>query len=149
LGNGLLGTTKGFEISPEYRPTEYWRLRGSYSYLMMQIHKAPGSLDIGTAAGIAGSSPRHEAVLQSSFDISKAFQLDLTYRYVSALTATTQGVPGYSTGDVRFGWRLPKHFDLSLVGRNLFQPNHPEFSDDPTGLVGIDRSFYAKLTWRE
>ena len=149
FGNGLLGTTKGFEIAPEYRPADFWRIRGSYSYLMMQIHKSPGSPDIGTAPLIAGTSPRHQVILESSFDIAKAFQLDLTYRYVSALTASNQGVPGYSTGDVRFGWRLAKRLDLSLAGRNLFQPNHPEFNNDPGALVGIDRSISAKLTWSE
>lgn len=147
FGNGLLGTTKGIEISPEVRPKDFWRLRGSYSYLMMQIHPSPGSHDIGTSPGIVGASPRHQVVIQSSFDLSKAFQLDLTYRYVSALTA--QGVPGYSTGDVRFGWRFAPHFDLSLAGQNLFQPYHPEFNNDPGTLVGIARSFFARLTWSE
>src|SRR5579872_3302037 len=32
FGNGLLGTTKGVEFAPEYRPLPYWRLRGAYSY---------------------------------------------------------------------------------------------------------------------
>ena len=31
------------EIAPEWRPTDFWRLRGSYSYLHMDIKKAPGS----------------------------------------------------------------------------------------------------------
>ena len=33
FGNGLLGAGTGGEISPEWRPTSFWRLRGSYSYL--------------------------------------------------------------------------------------------------------------------
>ena len=37
--NGLLGTTKGVEIAPEWRPTGFWRLRGSYSYLHMNVDK--------------------------------------------------------------------------------------------------------------
>ena len=147
FGNGLLGTTKGFEIAPEVRPAGFWRLRSSYSFLMMQIHRAPGSRDIGTGPGITGASPRHQALVQSSFDVSKNFSLDLTYRYISALTA--QSVPGYSTGDIRFGWRLNRNLELSLNGRNLLQPDHPEFSNDPGGLVGIRRSFFAKLTWGE
>jgi len=147
FGNGLLGTTKGFEISPEFRPTESWRLRGSYSYLMMQIGPAPGSLDIGSWPAINGSSPRHQVFVQSSFDIGKPFSLDLTYRYVSALVATNQNVPAYSTGDVRFGWHLKPSMDLSLVGHNLFQPSHGEFNNESGGLIGIDRSFFAKLTW--
>jgi iron complex outermembrane receptor protein len=78
-------------------------------------------------------------------DFAKRFQLDLTFRFVSALPA--QAVNAYSTGDAPFGWRLSRQFELSLVGRNLFQPTHYEDGGDPYGLVGIRRSVYAKLTW--
>jgi iron complex outermembrane receptor protein len=143
--NGLLGTTKGLEISPEWRPLSVWRLRGSYSYLYMNISKAPHSGDVGTASGIVGSSPQHEAAVQSSFDLPKNLQLDLTYRYVSELRG--QLVPAYSTGDARLGWRFLRQFDLSLIGLNLFKPSHAEFGGDPGPPVGIRRSAYLRLTW--
>ncbi len=49
FGNGLLGYTKGVEIAPEWRPTNFWRLRGSYSFLHMNIGRSPNSQDVGTA----------------------------------------------------------------------------------------------------
>jgi iron complex outermembrane recepter protein len=147
FGNGLLGTTKGIEIAPEWRPAKSWRLRGSYSHLMMDIKRAPGSLDVGTAQGIAGSSPKHQLVVQSAFDISKTLSLDLTYRYVSVLPG--QNVPAYSTGDARIGWRIRRNIEIAFVGQNLFQPAHAEFAGDPDTLVGIKRSAYAKITWSE
>jgi iron complex outermembrane recepter protein len=143
--NGLLGYTKGVEIAPEWRPKDFWRLRGSYSFLHMNIGRAPHSGDIGTAPSIIGSSPQHEATVESALDFAKRFQLDLTFRVVSALPA--QAVKAYSTGDARIGFRLSRQFDFSLVGRNLFQPTHYEDGGDPYGLVGIRRSVYAKLTW--
>jgi iron complex outermembrane recepter protein len=143
--NGLLGFTKGFEFVPEWRPTGYWRLRGSYSYLHMNLDRAPNSGDVGTAPGIVGSSPQHQVAIQSGFDLSRKLQLDLTYRYVSALPG--QGVLAYSTGDARLGWRLSPQLEVSLVGRNLFQPSHPEYGTDPGPLVGIRRSVYAQMTW--
>jgi len=145
FGNGLLGYTKGVEVAPEYRPANFWRLRGSYSFLHMNIGRSPHYQDIGTAPSIVGSSPQHQATVQSAFDLTKRLQLDLTYRYVSALPA--QKVPGYSTGDARFGWRLKRQVDLSFIGENLFQPWHVEYGGDPGPLVGIKRSVYAKLTW--
>jgi iron complex outermembrane recepter protein len=147
FGNGLVGNTKGIEIAPEWRPFTFWRLRGSYSYLHMNIDKEPNSKDIGTAAGIVGSSPAHQVTIMSSFDMTKKFALDLTYRYVSALPG--QLVPAYSTGDARFAWKANPHLELSLVGRNLFQPYHYEFGTDPGGLVGIKRAGYAKITWTQ
>jgi len=145
FANGLLGYTKGVEIAPEYRPTDFWRLRGSYSFLHMNVGKAPNSGDVGTAPSIVGASPQHQASVQSSFDFGKNWQLDLIYRYVSALPA--QAVPAYSTGDARLAWRFTRQLELSLVGANLFQPWHVEFAGDPGPLIGIRRSAYAKLTW--
>jgi hypothetical protein len=37
--------------------------------------------------------------------------------------------------------------EVSVTGRNLFQPWHPEYAGDPGPLVGIRRSVYAQLTW--
>ena len=145
FGNSLTGTTSGVEIAPEWRPTSFWRLRGSYSFLEMHIKKAPNSLDIGTGPGIQGASPQHQVFLQSGFDLSKAVTLDLLYRYVSRLPA--QNVEAYSTGDATFGWRMNEHFHLFVVGQNLLQPHHAEFLGDPRGLVGIKRSVYAKIAW--
>ena len=145
--NGLLGYTKGVEIAPEWRPRDFLRLRGSYSLLHMNIGRAPNSGDIGTAPFIVGASPQHQVTVESAFDLSKNVQVDLTYRFVSALAGQQIPVPAYSTADARIGWRFSREFDISLIGRNLFQSSHPEYDDDPYGLVDIKRSVYAKLTW--
>ncbi len=147
FGNGLLGSTAGGEIAPEWQVTDSWRLRASYSFLELHIKKSPNSLDIGTAPQIIGSSPEHQLSLQSGFDMPKGVSLDLMYRYVSALPA--QGVKAYSTADVSLGWKMSDHFRLSVVGQNLFQPHHPEFGGDPGPLVGIKRSAYGQITWQK
>jgi iron complex outermembrane receptor protein len=143
--NGLLGYTKGGEIAAEWEPRGIWRLRGSYSYLHMNLGRAPDSGDVGTAPGIVGSSPQHQAMLQAGIDLSKALQLDLDYRYVSALPG--QLVPAYSTADARLAWRVNRQFELSFVGQNLLQPAHPEDGGDPGPLVGIKRSAYVEVRW--
>jgi len=144
--NGMLGTTTGVEIAPDWTPTRWWRLRGSYSYLHIDLKARAGSLDRTTASSTEGSSPHHQVVIQSSLDLPKNLEFDQTYRYVSALPA--QLVGGYGTADVRLGWHPTEHCELSFVGQNLFQPHHAEFGGDPGPLVGIKRSVYAKVTWR-
>ena len=62
-----------------------WEARASYLFLEMHIKRAPNSLDIGSAPGIEGSSPRHQLLTQSGFDLPKGVSVDLLYRYVSAL----------------------------------------------------------------
>jgi hypothetical protein len=39
--------------------------------------------------------------------------------------------------------------ELSVVGENLMQPHHAEFGGDRGGLVGIKRSVYAQITWKQ
>ena len=107
--NGLRGYTKGVEIAPEWRPASFWRLRGSYSFLQMNVGKSPGSGDVGTPPFIVGASPRHEATAMSSFDLGRSVQADLTYRYVGHLL----GIPAYSTGDARFTWRFTRELELT------------------------------------
>ena len=145
--NSLYGYTKGFEIAPEWRPTSFWRLRGSYSFLHMNLAKKPGTFELGTAPLTVGASPQHEVVAGSSFDISKRFQLDLTYRFVSSLPSITQKVPAYSTGDARFAWQLCRAMQFSVTGQNLFQPHHLEYTNDPNTQVGIVRSVFASLSF--
>lgn len=145
FGNGLLGTTKGFELAPEWRPFHFWRLRASYSYLQMRLEKSANSLDIGSAPNVEGSSPRNQVTAQSGFDVTKAVNIDLTYRFVSDLAALK--IPSYSTADARFAWHARPYLGLSLVGRNLLQPYHYEFPSDPGPNVGIKRCIYGQVTW--
>src|SRR5205085_9785971 len=50
LRNGLLGSTTGIEIAPDWRPTRWWRLTGSYSYLHMDLKRKMNSLDPSTVS---------------------------------------------------------------------------------------------------
>ncbi len=144
--NGLLGNTAGFEIAPDWTLTRWWRLRGSYSYLHMNLRRTAASQDASTVNSTQGSSPHHQVLVQSSLDLHKKFALDQSLRYVSALPA--QGVAAYSTADVGFTWRATPGLNLSIVGQNLFQPHHAEFGGDPGSLVGIKRSVYLKIMWQ-
>ena len=146
FGNGLKATTEGGEIGPEWRPKSYWRLRASYSFLEMHVERGRGSLDIGTAPIIQGSSPQHQLLYQSNLDLPKSLTADFQVRYVSRLLS--QGVPPYWTGDAQLAWYATKQIRLAVVGQNLFQPYHYEALYDPRGLVGIKRSVYGKVTWQ-
>ena len=146
FGNGLQGTTLGGEIAPEWHLTSFWRLTGSYSFLHMSIQKAPGSLDVGTAPQINGSSPQHQVLLQSSLDMPKHLTFDMNYRYLSSLPGLS--VPSYSSANARVAWTFRRAWELSLVGDNLLQPHHIEFASDTGPNVAIKRTAYAKILWR-
>jgi iron complex outermembrane receptor protein len=146
-GNGVQGTTKGFEITPKWKPRDWWRLEASYSWLLMDMHTVPSSHDTTTVNSLEGSSPRQQGRIQSYFDVSRNLELSATWRYVSALPY--YAVPGYQTADARVGWRFVKHVEFAVTGQNLLQPHHFEYGGDPGPLVGIKRNVFASLTFRQ
>ena len=146
LANALRGATYGAEIAPEWKPVNWWELKGSYSYLHLQVHDKPGFTDDLNTVSDNGSSPHHEFDIQSLINLPKKLEFDQTLRYVSALPAQT--VDAYTTGDLRFGWHPVPAWEFSVVGQNLLQPYHAEFGSDVDTIVGIKRAFYGKITWR-
>lgn len=144
--NVIEGRTAGFEIAPSWEIKPWWRVRGSYSFLHMDLKDKPGFTDVGNLLrSYTGSSPSHVVSFQSLVDLPRHFELDQSYRYVSELSEYS--VHPNSTADVRVGWRPGKGLDFSAIGQNLFRPTHPEFGSDPGPLVGIKRSVYLRLTW--
>ncbi|MGC2638776.1 MAG: TonB-dependent receptor [Acidobacteriaceae bacterium] len=145
FGNGLVASTTGGEIAPEWRPEPWWRLGGSYSFLDMHVKKGTNSRDIGSAPIVQGSSPEHQALILNGFDLSKSVSLDMQVRSVSALPGIH--VPAYWTADATVQWAATSHIRFRAVGQNLLQPHHAEFNYDPGPLVGIRRDFYAEVTF--
>lgn len=155
LANATEGDTAGFEISPDWKPFDWWELKGSYSYLHLYVHDiagAAGMYNVLITTSDNGSSPHHQVAVQSRFDLPGKIDFDMTYRFVSALpgesgTPNIGSVGAYSTGDIHVGWHPHATVEVSFVGQNLFQPQHPEFGGDDGPLVGIRRSYFGKITW--
>ena len=143
--NGIETETNGVEVTSIWDIGSSWRIKPSYSYLHLNASRDPGSNDASTENQLEGDTPQHKVVIQSFFTLPHSINLDLTYRYVSAIP--DQKVPSYSTGDIQIGKRIGQSVVLSAMGRNLFQPHHPEYGGLPGGLVEIRRSAYLKLTW--
>jgi iron complex outermembrane receptor protein len=144
--NVIEGRTVGTEIAPDWKITHWWQVRGSYSFLHMDLKNMPGFTDVpNLLPSYMGSSPSHSASFQSFFNLPKHFEFDQTYRYVSE--QPTYAVHPYNTADVRVGWHTGNGFEFSAVGQNLLRPSHVEFGGDPGPLVGIKRSAYLRVSW--
>jgi iron complex outermembrane receptor protein len=142
FANGIMGSTNGGEISPEWKATHWMEVKATYSYVTMNLEDKPTHTKTGYVSMYEGSSPHNEATAQILFNLPKGFEFDPTYRYVGGLPAL--GVNAYQTADARLGWHFAKMFDLSIAGQNLFQPRHAE-----SGSVLVKRSAYAQITWRQ
>jgi len=144
--NGIEGHTLGVEILPDWQPTKWWDLKGSYSYIHLSLRDQPGITDMGTVLSDEGSTPNHGLEILSKINLPKRFQFDQVYRYASALSY--RNVRGYRTMDARLAWQSTFHLEFSAVGQNLFQPQHVEFTGDPGPNVGVKRSVYGQITWK-
>jgi iron complex outermembrane receptor protein len=144
FGNGLVASTTGGEVTPDWRPRPWLRLGASYSFLEMHVKKGTGSKDIGSGPVVQGSSPEHQVLIRNGYDLPKSAGADFDVRYVSALPGIH--VPSYWTGDATLHWSPNHHIEFTAAGQNLFQPHHVEFVYDPGPPVGIRRSIYFAIT---
>jgi iron complex outermembrane receptor protein len=81
-------------------------------------------------------------------DIVSDVALDLWVRYVDDLPS--QDVDSYFTLDVRLGWKLDRNVELSVVGQNLLDNQHPEYKPEfiDTIPTEVERGVYGKVTWQ-
>ena len=139
--NGIMGSSNGGEISPDWKVARWMDFKATYSYVSLDFEDKPTHTKTSQVSSYEGSSPHNEATAQMLFHLSKGLEFDPTYRYVGALPALAVGA--YQTADARLGWHFAKEFELSVTGQNLVQPRHAEF-----GPVLVERSAYAQITWR-
>ena len=145
FGNGLKGETYGIELSSTYQPTEWWRLRGGYTFLKKDLTLKPGSAD--TNQGTAESNdPEHQLLLQSSVDLPGRLEFNTFIRYIGELQ--TVYVSDYVGLDINIGWKINSNFEINLVGQNLIDERHTEFIPESPSARKIPRSIYGKVTCR-
>jgi iron complex outermembrane receptor protein len=146
LANKMDGQNCGGEAVVTWQAQKWWRLSANYSFLSMHLHPDRGSTNT-LAENAERESPRNQVMLRSLMDLPRNVALDVALRYVDRLPAIH--VPAYIEGDVRVGWKPTKKLELSLVGQNLFDNQHPEFHRDPTfPSTEVQRSVYLKVMFK-
>ena len=138
--NNLTGEAYGVEVAADWQVIQQWRLMASYSYLYTRIHGNSTDADDFTELFFMRSNPRNQFSVRSLFDITKQIDFDLWFRYVGSLPEIN--VDHYTTIDARLAWRPIQNIELSVVGQNLFERGHPEYSS-----LEVERSIYGKLVW--
>jgi iron complex outermembrane receptor protein len=138
------GDTRGIEAWATWQAAKNWRLMGGGVVQRIDTAANSGSRDSIGATGLATSDPSHYWMLRSSHDLADGQELDLTLRYVGALERPA--VPSYTALDLRYGWRIRKNLELSLIGRNLLDPQHAEAGAAP-GRSSYGRAALLKLVW--
>ncbi len=122
-----------------------WRLSAGLVAQRVDTDLKPGSRDATGTTGLATSDPTHYWSIRSSYDIAQGKELDLTLRHVGALTRPI--VPAYTALDIRYGWKIRRDLELSVIAQNLLDKSHAEYGAAP-GRSEYDRAVFVKLLWR-
>jgi iron complex outermembrane recepter protein len=142
--NDTDATTEGIELVFDWRARDDLNLSFAYSFLDMELNGPPA---VASAEAAEGQSPRNQANVRAQWDATDRLSIDATLFYVDELP--NYGVEDYVRADLHVGYRLTDTLQFELVGQNLFDDKHREFT--PPGDVNaatIDRSVFGRLTWR-
>ena len=153
--NGASAVGKGAEGSLAWQVLPSWKVEGSYTYNLisqwLNSSAPPGSV-LDTSGG--KQPPRTEWRLQSYVNLSKTWELD-TFLYWSGVASPVNiygpdvSIPAYARLDVRFGYKVSPHWQLSLAGQNLLQGRHLEgIPELLTNYSYVKRGVYLKSTWQ-
>jgi len=145
FGNRLNAESDGAELTLMYQPTSRIFIKGSYRYLDLDFSRDANSTDTSNGSS-EGNDPRHLAVLNLRVDLPRGFEFDAFLRHASALP--NPALPGYTVADFRLGWRPSPRWELSLIARNLFDRQFPEFITTNSLNEEVRRRATLKVTWR-
>jgi iron complex outermembrane receptor protein len=138
--NLLSGVAYGGEALVTLSPTAVWRLTAGYAQMRVRI-RGPAA----AAQGFGAQPPRHQLVLRASHDLTRQVSLDAQVRYVDPILSVAR----YATADLRLSYRATDRLELSLVGQNLFDGQHPEQPSFPiTVTTEVPRGFHLKIVRR-
>lgn len=144
--NALFGETYGAELSAQWQPADRWRLRFGYTFIRMNLHTR-GTIPSLTEES-EGDSPQHQISLWSDMDLGSRLEWGIGLRFVDSLPG--QRIPSYTELGSRLAWEPTPGCEISIVGRNLLDTHHPEFSPFlfSSRDVEVDRAVYGKVTLR-
>jgi iron complex outermembrane recepter protein len=142
--NATSAIAQGGEIVLDWRVRENLKLVFTYSYLDLDLDAPAGAIDGEIAEG---QSPSNQANLRLQWDATSRLAVDATLYYVDELPA--YAIDDYVRADLRLGYRLTDALHFDLVGQNLFDDWHREFTaPGDANAAEIGRSVFGRLTWR-
>jgi iron complex outermembrane recepter protein len=157
FANYLRGDTYGFELSADFQVLPQWRLDAGYDLLKETIYVSPGQPAddeplneqniLSTTA-----DPQQQVFLRSSMDLPGRTELDANARWIDTVQnnngSIAGNVPSYFELDLRAAWHVTKKIEVSAVGQNLLQAQHPEAGFPGPAQEQIVRSMYGEVSCR-
>lgn len=137
--NGNQAKSMGFELSAKYNPTNEWQLAGAYSYINLRFDRKDS-----VGLSFVGKHPKHQFNIRSTYNFPYDITMNNALYYVDDLNGV--GVDGYYRFDTRLAYLVTDGVEVSLVGQNLIDEGHQEFSPFAyTYPAEIGRSVYGNV----
>lgn len=135
VANTAGGRSVGVEYFVDWDVTRAWRMRiGGFAVDQDTWSHSPG-IDSERGRGET-SFPATQLQFRNTFRLSEKVTLWTGLRRVSAVPAfenNTAGlVPAYTELDAALTWTITPRAEISISGRNLLQPSHPEIGSNAT-----------------
>ena len=145
LSNLGAGRAYGFETSAKWEVTSRWNLLANYSYINLLLDQ--GASQDPTFLQKDGEVPHHQFMLRSQLFLPHDVQLVNAVYYVDRLPADS--IDSYVRLDTQLIWQATSGIELALVGQNLLDNKHQEFTAPPAGTANeIPRAYYGRVTIR-
>ncbi|MCK5872809.1 MAG: TonB-dependent receptor, partial [Methylococcales bacterium] len=136
----------GIEIAATWKVLDNWRINGTYSYLQMQHHTENGANNLSETD--EGNSPHHKFSIFSMLNLLPNLEWNLWLKYAD--NVPTFNIPSYITMDTGISWQVNDIIELSVMGQNLLDSQHPESRNEfiLTSPSQVERSVYGKVSLR-
>jgi iron complex outermembrane receptor protein len=140
--NNRDGSTFGSELALEWNPSAAWRLRGNVSWMKFDLERTPATNQL--------DHVRVFANLMLEWRPVEAFSGSVTLRRVERVISNNLSFAAYTEMDARVDWRLGPAWEFSLIGRNLLQPSHLEYTSFYTYFEAteVERSAVLQARFR-
>jgi len=122
LSNSNAAHSMGVEVAGKWNVYDNWQLAGSYSYLDLIFKNKSG----GVSTSSQGKQPKHQFNIRSNYRFSNGIEMDNALYFVDSLNGIN--VPDYYRFDTRLSYEITNDVEISLVGQNLLDDRHQEFS---------------------
>ena len=132
------GYTIGGEFFITYKPTDFWKLRASYSYLESKF---------ANAVRLTGGMVPHIASLKSEYRLSDQISLYQNFYFRDHYTSSRFSYNDQFRMDLGLSWQINDSLKLSAWGINLLDPQTIEYADNESVSAELPRSFFIQLEW--
>lgn len=142
----------GLELEVTALPVEWWRLTANYTFLEF-LRERDSDSPVGGGT-LNRNQPEHQVTFRSVVDVLDNLEFDTSVYWVDGLgavvpTLRSNNVRQYWRLDLRLGWEPVEWMEIALIGQNLNDARHAEYSDVQGNQSNqVPRSGYVMMTFQ-